>query len=298
MDTNWPAADDPNSEQVRDDKTLINGYRQLLLQNPTLPGVSEITKADRRQFRLLRKIKINPSDIIKGSPWDGYRSLDDLKGGGESIAAYTRETPVRMVTIKKYSLNDIRECRTRHSFQHSNLLSFVELYQFEKALFGVADYVVTTLARVIAARPRLEEQQISSTCRQIFEGMLYLSRRCIFYSDIDRSKVLFTPNGCVKIAQFEGAQAMESTIARILGQIALEMMEKKASLEIDINFALQHPELRSNNVQKFLEITLLHNATSVVIKESKFLEYVSPAVMIPVIEHVSRQTSECLHINL
>jgi hypothetical protein len=155
------------------------------------------------------------SSIQVGSPWMSYVSLRHLERGGQVTAAYTRKVPVHMVAVKKLLSDNFMELR---KFPHENLLAIMEVYRFQGAFFIITDYTAATLKQVIAIPLTLEELHISATCRQViplcmfsddlltclkvFEAMQHLSRFGMAHNKLDSSKVLFTPDGCVKLGTF------------------------------------------------------------------------------------------------
>jgi hypothetical protein len=155
------------------------------------------------------------SPIQVGSPWISYMSLRHLERGGQVTAAYTRKVPVHMVAVKKLLSDNFMELR---KCQHENLLAIMKVYRFQGAFFIITDYTAATLKQIIAIPLPLEELHISATCRQViplsmfsgspltrlkvFEGMQHLSRFGMAHNKLDSSKVLFSPDGCVKIGTF------------------------------------------------------------------------------------------------
>lgn len=155
------------------------------------------------------------SSVHVESPWISYVSLRNLERGGEVTAAYTREVPVQMVAVKKLLSDNFMELREH---QHENLLAIMKVYRFKGAFFIITDYTAATLKQIIAIPLPLEELHISATCRQViplsmfngsqliclkvFEGMQHLSKFGMAHNKLDSSKVLFSPDGCVKIGTF------------------------------------------------------------------------------------------------
>ena len=104
-----------------------------------------------------------PPPILIERPWNTYTSLHPLERGGRVIAACTRQVPIKMVTVKKLSSENLKELG---KCQHDNLLTIIELYRFEGIFFVITDYTVATLKQIIAIPLPLEELHISATCRQ------------------------------------------------------------------------------------------------------------------------------------
>ncbi|CZT42394.1 uncharacterized protein RSE6_02273 [Rhynchosporium secalis] len=75
----------------------------------------------------------------------------------------------------------------------------MEVYRFQGVFFVITDYIVTTLKQIITILLPLEESHMSATCRQVFEGMQHLSRFSLCYKKLDSSRVLFLPDGFIKI---------------------------------------------------------------------------------------------------
>lgn len=98
------------------------------------------------------------------NPWDTYKSLRTLDRGGIVIAACTRKAPVQMVLIKE--LRSVLRTTELEWSCHHNLVTFLELYQFENKRLAVMEYTVATLKQVMAVLP-LEETHISAVCCQV-----------------------------------------------------------------------------------------------------------------------------------
>ncbi|KAH8674427.1 hypothetical protein BGZ60DRAFT_429433 [Tricladium varicosporioides] len=217
------------------------------------------------------KIKIaqrgQPSNPEIKSPWDTYTALRSLQRGGEVTAACTRTAPIRMVAVKKLSSDHFKEYR---SYQHENLLAVIQTYRFKGQFFVITDYTATTLRHILAIPLPLQELHVSATCRQgsplfslriplsniiqVFEGMQYLSRFGIGHKRLDGSKVLFSSDGCVKIAHFDDCQSTESASAHPLGIIAIEMMQNGISPASDEKLVLKNPDQWSPEASNFIEV--------------------------------------------
>ncbi|CZT53524.1 uncharacterized protein RSE6_15145 [Rhynchosporium secalis] len=242
------------------------------------------------------KTNIKTSEVVQlpavrvESPWNSYISLRHLERGGQVTVAYTRHVPVRMVTIKEIlsdSFMELRKC------QHENLLAIVEVYRFQGVFFVITDYTVITLKQIIAIPLPLEESHVSATCRQVFEGMQHLSRFGLCHKKLDSSRVLFSPDGFVKIAHFDECRTTESAAARSLGTIAIEMMQNGIPPE-DGKFVLKHPDRWSPEASNFLEITSWGTLNE--IQKHRFLTVISPTVMVPFIHLAGWDTIESLSL--
>jgi hypothetical protein len=99
----------------------------------------------------------------KEDPWSTYTSLGTLERGGNVTAAYTRDIPVKMVTVKKLSSDFVKELP---KCKHENLLTVIGLYQHEGEFFVITDYTVVTLQQINATRLPLHEPHVSVTCLQ------------------------------------------------------------------------------------------------------------------------------------
>lgn len=226
------------------------------------------------------------------SPWDTYKSLRPLQRGGEVTAACTRIDPIKMVAIKKLSPDDFKQFR---SCQHKNLLAIIEAYQFEGQIFAITNYTATSLVHIIAIPLQLEELHVSATCQQVFQGMQYLSRFGIAHEKLDSSKVLFSWDGCAKIAHFGNCQSTELALARSVGIIAIEMMQNGIS-PITEKLVLKDPSRWSPEASNFLDIVSW--ATLKEIRDHKFLKYVTPTVMIPFVEYARWETVESHYLQI
>ncbi|KFY99055.1 hypothetical protein V498_01029 [Pseudogymnoascus sp. VKM F-4517 (FW-2822)] len=208
----------------------------------------------------LEAIALGPERQTKGSkkrtsinhcaedPWDTYESLRTLDRGGIVIAAYTRKAPVQMVVIKE--LRSVLRTTELEWSCHHNLVACLQLYHFEEKRLAVMEYTVATLQQVMAVPLELEEIHISA----LFEGIRHLSRNGVVHSKLDTSKVLFTQDGCVKIAFLDDYQASTSTHARPLGIIAIEMMHKGIPPDRGNALILRHPDLWSAEAANFLSV--------------------------------------------
>ncbi|KFY31031.1 hypothetical protein V493_01463 [Pseudogymnoascus sp. VKM F-4281 (FW-2241)] len=191
--------------------------------------------------------KRTPKNHWAEDPWDTYKSLRSLDRGGIVTAAYTRKAPVQMVVIKE--LRSVL-CATELEWScHHNLVAVLQLYQFEEKWLAVMEYTVATLQQVMAVLP-LKEIHISA----LFEGIRHLSRNGVVHSNLNTSKVLFTQDGCVKIAFLDDYQVSASTRARPLGVIAIEMMQNGLSPGPGSGLILRHPDLWSAEAANFLSV--------------------------------------------
>ncbi|KFY93045.1 hypothetical protein V498_04588, partial [Pseudogymnoascus sp. VKM F-4517 (FW-2822)] len=168
--------------------------------------------------------------------------------GGIVTAAGTRKAPVQMVVIKELR-SVLRTTELKWTF-HQNLVAFLEMYQFEGKMLAVMEYTVATLRQVMAVPLSLEEIHISA----LFEGIRHLSRNGVVHSNLNTSKVLFTQDGCVKIAFLDDYQVSASTHARPLGVIAIEMMQKEIPPGPGNALILRHPDLWSAEATNFLSV--------------------------------------------
>ncbi|OAF62593.1 hypothetical protein VC83_00902 [Pseudogymnoascus destructans] len=181
-------------------------------------------------------------------PWDTYSSLRTLDRGGIVTAACTRKAPVQMVVIKE--LRSVL-CTTELKWTfHHNLLAFLEMYQIEEKMLAVMEYTVATLQQVMAVPLPLEEIHISA----LFEGIWHLSKNGVVHSNLNTSKVLFTLDGCVKIAFLDDYEASALTHTRPLGVIAIEMMQNGIPPGPGNSLILRHPDLWSAQAAKFLSV--------------------------------------------
>ena len=103
--------------------------------------------------------------------------------------------------------------------------------------------------------------------------MQHLSRFGMSHNKLDSSRVLFSPDGCVKIgafpaitvptpglmndaqAHFDECRTTESAAARSLGVVAIEMMQNGIPPEEDGKFVLKHPDRWSLEASNFLEVS-------------------------------------------
>ncbi|CZT07004.1 uncharacterized protein RAG0_12589 [Rhynchosporium agropyri] len=239
-------------------------------------------------FRL--PIKINPPDVISDqlvpktniktsevaqllavrveSPWDSYISLRQLERGGQVTVAYTRHVPVRLVAVKELlsdSFVELRKC------QHENLLAIMEVYRFQGVFFVITDYTATTLKQVIAIPLPLEELHV-----------------CVVRDDSIHTSLI-----AGALAHFDECKTEESSAARSLGVIAVEMMQNGIPPEHG-KFVLKHPDRWSPEASNFLEVTSW--GTLKEIQKHRFLAIVSPTVMIPFIHFAGWDTIESLRL--
>ncbi|KFY46984.1 hypothetical protein V494_00236 [Pseudogymnoascus sp. VKM F-4513 (FW-928)] len=181
-------------------------------------------------------------------PWNTYSNLRTLDRGGIVTAACTQKTPVQMVVIKELR-SVLRTTELKWTF-HQSLVAFLELYQFEGKMLAVMEYTVATLRQVMAVPLPLEEIHISA----LFEGIRHLSKNGVVHNNLNTSKVLFTADGCVKIAFLDDYQLSASTHARPLGVIAIEMMQKGIPPGPGNALILRHPDLWSAEAANFLSV--------------------------------------------
>ncbi|KAH7309370.1 hypothetical protein BKA65DRAFT_543563 [Rhexocercosporidium sp. MPI-PUGE-AT-0058] len=215
------------------------------------------------------------------SPWNRYTSLRSLERGVLIIAACMIRAPVQMVAVKQLAAYNFEKLGIS---RHENLLAVIEVYRFQNS-FIITDYTATTLRQVIAIPLQIEENHV-------LEGMQYLSKFDLAHKHLDSSRILFSSDGCAKIAHFDECQSTESASARSLGVIAIEMMQNGIAPETDGKLVLMHPERWSPEASNFLEVTSWGTLTD--INKNKFLKYVSPTVMIPFIEYAHWDTIESL----
>ncbi|KAH7370279.1 hypothetical protein BKA65DRAFT_471499 [Rhexocercosporidium sp. MPI-PUGE-AT-0058] len=90
---------------------------------------------------------------------------------------------------------------------------------------------------------------------EVLEGMQYLSKFDLAHKHLDSSRILFSSDGCAKIAHFDECQSTESASARSLGVIAIEMIQNGIASETDGKLVLMHPERWSPKASNFLEVT-------------------------------------------
>ncbi|KFY28059.1 hypothetical protein V491_00665 [Pseudogymnoascus sp. VKM F-3775] len=221
------------------------------------------------------------------NPWDTYLQLRTLDRGGIVKAAYTRKAPVEMVTIKEVrSAIDPKDIKW---YSHRNLLAFLESYQFGEKQLAVTEYTVATLDQILATPLPLKEIHISAVSCQIFEGIRHMSRSGFALNNLDTSKILFTPDGCVKIAFLDDYQPSASTPhARPLGVIAIEMMQGGVPPDPGHNLILRHPDQWSAEAANFLAVASFSSLD--VLDNNKFLKCSSPTIMIPHIESRGKGT--------
>lgn len=104
-----------------------------------------------------------PPPIQYDSPWDIYKPIRLLNRGGMVTSACTHSGPAKLVTIKRLSSGFTKELAVRH---HENLLTVLELYKFDGALFVVTDYTTAPLRQLLPSAGELQEACVSSVCRQ------------------------------------------------------------------------------------------------------------------------------------
>ncbi|KFY92473.1 hypothetical protein V500_04178 [Pseudogymnoascus sp. VKM F-4518 (FW-2643)] len=219
-------------------------------------------------------------------PWDTYLQLRTLDRGGIVTAAYTRKTPVEMVTIKE--IRSAIDSKDLKWYTHCNLIAFLESYQFGEKLLAVTEYTVATLDQVIASPLALEEKHISAVSCQVFEGMRHLSRSGLVLNNLNTSKILFTPDGCVKIDDYQPSTSTPR--ARPLGVIAIEMMQTGIPPDPGHGLILRHPDQWSPEAANFLAVASWSSLD--VLDNNKFLKCSSPTIMIPHIESARCDTIE------
>ncbi|PVH71744.1 hypothetical protein DL98DRAFT_596688 [Cadophora sp. DSE1049] len=276
---------------LNDHQSIIESTEHKTTHTPSrLPlriNPPDATPAKPRPTTTITAARREQPPIIRAeSPWKSYLSLRTLERGGEVTAACRREVPVEMVAVKKLSVGYIKgfpKC------QHENLLAILEVYRFEGTFWVITDYTAATLKQIIAIPLPLEELHISATCR-----MQYLSRFGLAHKNLDSSKILFSSNGCAKIAHFDECQSSESASARPLGVITVEMMQNGIPPEMDVKIVLKHPERWSPEVSNFLEVVSWSTLKD--IQKNNFLKYVSPTVMIPFVEYARWDTIESLSL--
>ncbi|KAG9232709.1 hypothetical protein BJ875DRAFT_513936 [Amylocarpus encephaloides] len=183
-----------------------------------------------------------------------------------------------MVAIQKISSDDFNQFKR---CKHENLLAIIEAYRFEGQIFAVTNYTATSLLHIIAIPLQLEE---------VFKGMKYLSQFGIAHKKLHSSKILFSSDGCAKIAHFDDCQSTELALARPLRIIALEMMQNGNSPTADEKLILKDPGRWSAEVSNFMDVASW--ATLKEIQNNKFLKYASPTVMIPFVEYARWETVE------
>lgn len=142
------------------------------------------------------------------SPWDTYKSIRVVDRGGLVTVSCMRSDSARLATVKKLPCGLVRELVVSH---HENLLSVLEVYKFETALFMITDYTLCSLQQIILLHD-LQEPRISSicyqvttplykskigdcrpNCSQVFKGMQHLARFSLAHQKLDSSRILLVP---------------------------------------------------------------------------------------------------------
>jgi hypothetical protein len=173
--TRFPESDDKGVSEARKEEEITTWLAQRRAELASITEESDLpiaadTKGKAAQIPPPFPVKVNPSSPTPSkpppsryeSPWNTYISLHPLNRGGKVIAAYSKEGPVKMVAIKKLA-SDIKDLA---STPHKNLLAVLELYKYNGELFVITDYTVVSLMPIIACPMRLEEDNVSATCRQ------------------------------------------------------------------------------------------------------------------------------------
>ncbi|KFY28068.1 hypothetical protein V491_00649, partial [Pseudogymnoascus sp. VKM F-3775] len=227
-----------------------------------------------------------PESVVE-NPWDTYLQLRTLDRGGIVKAAYTRKAPVEMVTIKEVrSAIDPKDIKW---YSHRNLLAFLESYRFGEKQLAVTEYRVATLDQILVLSSQsagfpgiLSVWRETARCHGIYSrhsgpdtGNSFATQRdphigCVLSSEcirhmsrsgfarnnnLDTSKILFTPDGCVKIAFLDDYQPSTSTPhARPLGVIAIEMMQGGVPPNPGHNLILRRPDQWSPGAANFLAV--------------------------------------------
>ncbi|OBT70885.1 hypothetical protein VF21_09993 [Pseudogymnoascus sp. 05NY08] len=262
--TRWPGEDGkgkPTALEDKDNKSKLTKHKR------SFPGHTGRLKKDASAIIPAKiPLKVNVFDLKTRitqkrpppihwvqDPWDTYLQLRTLDRGGIVTAAYTRKTPVKMVTIKE--IRSAIDSKDLKWYTHCNLIAFLESYQFGEKLLAVTEYTVATLDQVIAAPLALKEKHISAVSCQVFEGMRHLSRSRLVLNNLNTSKILFTPDGCVKIAFLDDYQPSTSTPrARPLGVITIEMMQRGIPPDPGHGLILKHPNQWSPEAANFLAV--------------------------------------------
>ncbi len=191
--TRWPSEDGkekPTALEDEDNKSKLTkiqrtfpGQNYEILPLKSLSSL-EIPKAGRLKKDVSAAIptslpfKVNFSDLKTRvthkrpplshwveNPWDTYLQLRTIDRGGIVTAAYTRKTPVEMVTIKEVrSAIDPKDIKW---YSHRNLLAFLESYQFGEKQLAVTEYTVASLDQIVAAPLPLKEIHISAVSCQV-----------------------------------------------------------------------------------------------------------------------------------
>ncbi|KAL5349533.1 hypothetical protein ACLOAV_005828 [Pseudogymnoascus australis] len=315
--TRWPSEDGkgkPTALEDKDNKSkLIKIQRSFPGQNYEILPLKSLSSLEIPKTGRLKKdtsaaiptnlpFKVNFSDLKTRvthkrpplshwveNPWDTYLQLRTLTRGGIVIAACTRKAPFEMVTIKEIrsalDSKDLKWC------SHRNLVALMESYQFGEKQLAVMEYTVATLDKVLATPLPLEENHISAVSSQVFEGIRHLSRSGLVLNNLNTSKILFTADGCVKIAFLDDCQpSTSSPHARPLGVIAMEMMQTGIPPDPGHGLILRHPDQWSPEAANFLAVASWSSLD--VLDNNKFLKCSSPAIMIPHIESARWNTIE------
>ena len=106
-------------------------------------------------------------DVRDESPWEKFNALREINRGGQTLAAHTKESPCKMVIVKRITSPHLMNIKNLGERRHENLVALLEVYKFENVLFAVMEYTVVTLAQVIAIPLKLAENHVSCVCSQV-----------------------------------------------------------------------------------------------------------------------------------
>ncbi|KAF1964838.1 hypothetical protein BU23DRAFT_364707, partial [Bimuria novae-zelandiae CBS 107.79] len=178
------------------------------------------------------------------SPWEDYEKCWDLRlgikdwitvaerRGAQSNAVAVKSRPndplTKLVLVKRFEEPKSKEnVRKLQQVQHTNILSALEAFMFERTSYVVFEYMAYSIS-YIAGNPRLDEIRLAAILGQMLAGLAHLIKEGFEHSSLTCSNILIHPYGDVKIAGLENCYTRASIgvshYIKALSSIVTELM--------------------------------------------------------------------------
>ncbi|KAF1349752.1 hypothetical protein BDV97DRAFT_174983 [Delphinella strobiligena] len=240
-------------------------HKRRFLQNPGPPPRLPLKiNPDKSLFMsyVLKENSTSDSQIFSsGTPWTSYRKLMQEDQAGVALIAHENQADFRIVAIKSREMcGNYTKGKIRIT-SHVNLVNLQGFFEHEGTINFVYESFSVSLADIQASPyGLLREYEIAAVCKELLEGLSYITKTLKVGHVIRCETILMAGNGYPKIANIGDTMSKSPELeciesCRSLGHLLKNLLEPASVLDAATGLSLSSPHPWSNDAESFLHQT-------------------------------------------
>jgi serine/threonine protein kinase len=129
-------------------------------------------------------------------------SLDQKKKVEVIIKIKQEESEqLKIFTIRQVAFNTNAEYNITN-LRHQNIVKILEIYKYSQNVYIISELIDISLVQIRCLYTYINEKQLSSIIKQMFEVILYLTSKQRIHPKIRLQNLLINRDGCLKLSKF------------------------------------------------------------------------------------------------